>query len=73
LAVSEESVKAAYLRVLEAHRRAIARHEAAAELQERAARPDAAEMQRRGAAPERERLAAAELRHPEWLEGPRRR
>lgn len=71
---TEESARDAYLRALTAHRRAIARHEAAATVQAAGGKPEAAERERAGAALERERLAAALRRHPTWVEpvrGPR--
>ena len=66
LGMTEESARLAYLRALDAHRRAIATHEAAASVQDRAGHHEAAAKERAGAVAERERLAVATRLHPEW-------
>jgi hypothetical protein len=65
--VSQRSAREAFRRAVVAHRRAIATHERAALLHDRYGRSELAAQQRTGATLERERLAAAELLHPEWL------
>ena len=61
------AAQAAYRRALDAQRRAIGAHDTAADLQQRLGRLEVAARERAAAEREREKLAEAELRHPEWV------
>jgi hypothetical protein len=62
-----ETVRLAYLSALAAHRRAIVIHQHAASVHERWRQDARASIERAKATRERERLAAAESLHPEWI------